>query len=43
MPGVYSGQGLYRVPFDDMVDFYLREEDIVGRLELRKILQNVSL
>ena len=43
MPGVYLGEGLYRIQFEDLVEFYLREEDIIGRLELRKILKNKSL
>ena len=43
MSGVYLGQGSYFVPFDDLVDFYVREEDIVSRLELRKLLKNQSL
>ena len=43
MPGVYLGEGLYRILFGDLVEFYLREEDIIGRLELRKIVKNISL
>ena len=43
MPGVYLGEGLYRVQFNDLVEFYVREEDIINRLELRKLLKNQSL
>jgi len=34
----YQGDGHYKILFSDLVEFSIREEDIINRLSLRKLL-----
>jgi len=34
----YQGDGFYKILFSDLVEFSIREEDIINRLSLRKLL-----
>lgn len=35
----YQGEGNYKILYDDLIEFSVREEDIINRLALRKLLQ----
>jgi hypothetical protein len=35
----YKGKGSYIIPIKDIVELYIREEDIINRLQVRKLLK----